>query len=150
MRCCQRAGVPAKRDPCKWADQLAHFVHDRLPYRSVFLWHNVRCMPDDCMGNEQMSASELARKYTDRAIEVVAEIMEGGEDKDRLKAAETLLDRGHGKAAQAIIAVPPSRQQQALLAAFSDDELMAVLSAAKLPKLAPIEAEFTDIDPLLG
>lgn len=97
-----------------------------------------------------MSASELARQHTERAIEVAAEILENGEDKDRLKAADMLLDRGHGKAAQAIIAVPASKQQQAMLAAMSDDELMKVLQAARLPRLAPIEASFTEIDPLLS
>lgn len=97
-----------------------------------------------------MSASELARKHTERAIEVAAEILENGEDKDRLKAADMLLDRGHGKAAQAIIAVPASKQQQAMLAAMSDDELMKVLQHARLPRLAPIDATYQEIDPLLG
>ena len=97
-----------------------------------------------------MSASELARQHTERAIEVLAEVLNEGEDKDRIRAAESLLDRGHGKAAQAIIAVPASKQQQAMLAAMSDDELMKVLQAARLPRLAPIDATFQEIDPLLG
>ena len=40
------------------------------------------------------------------------------EDRDRIRAAESILDRGYGKAAQAIIAVPASRRQAALLASL--------------------------------
>jgi hypothetical protein len=108
------------------------------------------------MRGAPVSASELARLHTDQAIETIAYIMENGiEDKDRLRAAESLLDRGHGKAAQAIIAVPANRQQAAMLAALSDDELMQAIQSTRLPRLAPIEAEFTIVpsstkdDPLL-
>lgn len=98
-----------------------------------------------------MSASELARKHTERAIETLAEVMEDtlNDANHRVAAANSLLDRGHGKAAQAIIAVPASRQQQALLAGMSDDDLMKLLRQATVPRLAPIEATFQEIDPLL-
>jgi hypothetical protein len=71
------------------------------------------------------------------------------ENRDRLRAAESLLDRGHGKASQAIIAVPANRQQAALLAAMSDDELMAILASTKLPRLTQDEADALS-DPLLA
>ena len=78
------------------------------------------------------------------------------ENRERITAANSLLDRGHGKPNQAIIAIPASKQQQALLAALSDDELMAAITQTRLPRLAPIEATFTVVpasakdDPLLG
>lgn len=106
-------------------------------------------------------ADELAREHTERAIAVLAEAMDDpfAETKDRLKAAAELLDRGHGKAAQAIIALPPTRQQARILAAMDDDALMAIVQQP-LPRLsqmrrAPvIEGEFTEVapadDPLLS
>ena len=103
-------------------------------------------------------ADELARHHTERAIATLAEIMEDpiAEDKDRIKAASEILDRGHGKASQAIIAVPATREQRQLLAALSDAELMKRITSTPLPSLAdmrvePIDAEFAEApDPLLG
>lgn len=77
------------------------------------------------------------------------------ENKDRLRAAEAILDRGHGKAAQAIIQVPATLQMQRKLATLTNDELMAIVKGSPLPRLAlpslpsieqepePIDAEFT-------
>lgn len=103
------------------------------------------------------TADALARAHTEKAIETIAEVMNDpfAENKDRLKASETLLDRGHGKPNQAIIAVPGNRQIAALLAQKSDDELMALISGAALPRLGPaIDATYTEVvdqstDPLL-
>ena len=97
------------------------------------------------------TADSLARQHTEKAIEVVVEVMNDpfAENKDRLKAADTILDRGHGKPNQAIIAVPGNRQIAALLAGKSDDELMAILNQTQLPRLAPIDATFIEVDPLL-
>lgn len=104
------------------------------------------------------TASELARDHTERAVETINEIMSDGfeEARDRLRAAEILLDRGHGKAAQAIIAIPASRQLQRALAGKTDDELLQLVNDAPLPRLLggndPIDAEYMEIpvkDPLL-
>lgn len=98
------------------------------------------------------TADTLARRHTEKAIETIALVMDDpfAENKDRLKAAEVLLDRGHGKPNQAIIAVPGNRQIAALLAQKSDDELMALINQSQLPRLAPIDATFTEApDPLL-
>ncbi len=102
-------------------------------------------------------ASKLARDYDTEAIQVIKSIMDDplAEPKDRLKAAEALLDRGHGKAAQAIIAVPASRKVATALAAMTEDELYEVIQSEPLPRLsAPVmDGEFTvdevEIDPLL-
>jgi hypothetical protein len=117
------------------------------------------------------SADELARVHAPRAIELLADTMESAvEDRDRIRAAEALLDRGYGKPAQAIIQVPANRRQAALLAGMSDEDLVAVIEQKQLPRLrqpmitvegakaiarayvgahGPLEDE-TAIDPLLA
>ncbi len=81
---------------------------------------------------------ELAREHGPRALELLADTMESAiEDRDRIRAAEAILDRGYGKASQAIIAVPASRRQAALLASMSDDQLVAVIERKQLPRMAP-------------
>lgn len=99
-------------------------------------------------------ASKLARDHDVEAIKVIKSIMDDPlcEPKDRLKAAMELLDRGHGKAAQAIIAVPANRKMIAELAAMSEDQLYAVIQSEPLPRLgAPvIDVEVEEgPDPLL-
>ena len=81
--------------------------------------------------------SELARARGPKALEVLEEVMTSGlaEDRDRVRAAEALLDRGYGKAAQAIIAIPASRRQRALLATMSDDQLVAIIEKKELPRI---------------
>jgi hypothetical protein len=79
---------------------------------------------------------ELAREHGPRAIELLADTMETAvEDKDRIRAAEAILDRGYGKPSQAIIAIPANRRQAALLAAMSDEALVAVIESKQLPRL---------------
>jgi hypothetical protein len=97
------------------------------------------------------TADSLARQHTEQAIETLVEVMADpfAENRERLTAANSLLDRGHGKPNQAIIAIPGNRQVAALLATKSDDELMALLQAHQLPRLAPIDAVFTEHEPLL-
>ena|ERR1700674_887670 len=97
-------------------------------------------------------ADSLAREHTERAISVIAEVLNDpfAENKDRLKAADSMLDRGHGKPLTATIALPSNHAHRALLAAMSDEELMARIQGATLPRLAPIDAEFAQApDPLL-
>lgn len=105
---------------------------------------------------KRQSADSLARDYTAEAIGVIADVMRDplAEFKDRLRAAEMLVERGHGKATQAIIAIPIARRTSEQLAMMSDEELLERIRETPLPRLAaPVEdAEFTvesDIDPLL-
>jgi hypothetical protein len=87
---------------------------------------------------------ELAREHAPRAIDILADTMESAvEDKDRIRAAEALLDRGYGKPAQAIIQVPANRRQAALLAAMSDEQLVAVIEQKQLPRLQPAQPLIT-------
>jgi len=104
------------------------------------------------MSSFNRNADSLAREHTEQAIDVLAEVMADpfAENRERITAANSLLDRGHGKPNQAVIAVPMDKRQQALLAAMSDDDLMQAIQGARLPRLAPIEAQFSEVpDPLL-
>jgi translation initiation factor IF-2 len=83
---------------------------------------------------------ELAREHAPRAIELLADIMETAvEDRDKIRAAEAILDRGYGKPAQAIIQVPANRRQAALLAGMTDEALVAIIEHKQLPRLAPAQ-----------
>lgn len=99
------------------------------------------------------SADSLAREHTEKAIDTLAEVLTDpfAENKDRIRAAESILDRGHGKAAQAVIQLPASREQARRLAAMSDDDLLEVIQSAELPRLTPIQyaAIADERDPLL-
>lgn len=96
-------------------------------------------------------ADQLARSHTEQAIATLAAIMNNSlsEDKDRIKAADSLLDRGHGKPLAAVIQLPPSKMQLQLLAAAGDDELLEIMRAKPLPRLGhdAIDGEFTESTP---
>jgi hypothetical protein len=97
-------------------------------------------------------ADKLAQEHTERAIETIAGIMNDtfAEDRDRLSAANSILDRGHGKPVSATIQLPVSRQQALALANMSDAELLEGIGAAELPRLAaPIRTVAKAHDPLL-
>ncbi len=69
----------------------------------------------------------IAKLYTRRAVEVLAEVMEDPEANAsaRVNAAEGLLNRGWGKPdVQAVLTVKKS------VADFTDEEIMAILSSA--------------------
>ena len=95
---------------------------------------------------------DQARDYDDEVVGVFAEIMRDpfAENRDRLRAAENLVDRGHGKAVTPI-ALNTGKGLRAQLADMSLEELYAVVQAEPLPTLAaPVQdAEFEEVDPLL-
>jgi translation initiation factor IF-2 len=92
---------------------------------------------------------DLAREHAPDAIGVLVEEMQNAvESRDRIRAAEAVLDRGYGKPSQAIIQVPANRRQAALLAAMSDDALIATIEQKVLPRLGPPQPLIT-VDPLL-
>jgi hypothetical protein len=97
------------------------------------------------------SVDSIARQHTQAAVDTLAEIMNDpwAKDSDRIKAADSILDRGHGKPLAATISLPPSKLALQQLAAMSDDELMEVIKQP-LPRLSapiPIEGEFTEVKP---
>ena len=95
---------------------------------------------------------DQARDYDDEVVGVFAEIMRDpfAENRDRLRAAENLVDRGHGKAITPI-ALNTGKGLRAQLAEMTLDDLYAVVHADPLPSLAaPVQdAEFEEVDPLL-
>jgi len=96
------------------------------------------------------AVDSLARQHTERAIDTIVEVMNDpfAENKDRLKAADSILDRGHGKPLTATIALPSNTAHRAMLAAMSDEELMARITQTQLPRLGAIEAEFSEVVPV--
>lgn len=100
------------------------------------------------------AADSLAREHTEDAVTTIAMVMNDpfAENRDRLRAAEAILDRGHGKPLTATIALPANRQQAAMLAALSDEELMVQIQGAPLPRLIQARLEpvlDAEEDPLL-
>lgn len=92
-------------------------------------------------------ADQLAREHTEAAIQTLAEIMYDGDARtaDRIKAADSILDRGHGKPVQATIMIPADKRTRDALYDMTDEELMTEAKrrmAERLP--APQDAEFID------
>jgi len=96
------------------------------------------------MSQSIKSPDTRARELASKAIETLEDVMENAiKDSDRIKAAETILDRGYGKAAQAVISIPADKQNAALLANLSDEQLVAIIEQKKLPSLAPSQPLIT-------
>jgi hypothetical protein len=91
------------------------------------------------------SIQDLAAVYAPRAIEVLADIMDSDmvEPKDRISAAEKLLNRGHGMPTQAVIVAPAVAAQRSLAAAKTDDELLAIVEAKQLPRMGAAQSMIT-------
>lgn len=98
---------------------------------------------------DKRRADQIARDFTADALSVIVDVMQDplSDPKERLKAAEMLLERGEGKVAQAIIALPASKKMQEQLAALTDEDLYAAVEAQPLPRLgAPAQdAEFEPV-----
>lgn len=81
------------------------------------------------------SADSLARLHTAEAMGLMVQAVRGQipgiKPAERLRAAETILDRGHGKAVQAVISVPSRQAVAARLAAMSDDDLLRIAQNAQ-------------------
>lgn len=101
--------------------------------------------------NRGRRADAIARDHVSEAMEVIRDVMIDplSETKDRLKAAEMIIERGEGKVAQAIIAIPGTKRMAEQYAAMTDDALMDLINASPLPRLgAPaVDAEYEEIVP---
>lgn len=89
------------------------------------------------MSNQEFvgaSADSLARVHMAEAIGTLVSVMRSraSKDSDRLRAAETLLDRGYGKAAQAVVSVPARQVVSRQLAAMTDEQLLAIAAASRV------------------
>lgn len=96
-------------------------------------------------------ADTLAREHTTEAIGAIVDVMRGWDSKpgEVLAAAQALLDRGHGKPTQAIIAIPAEAKAADQLASMSDADLLAAIGAARIARqraLPALETTHTIID----
>lgn len=88
-------------------------------------------------------------------MRILVDVMEDpfAEDKDKIKAADSVLDRGHGKASQALIVLPHVQQFREAAAKLTRADLERIIREAPLPQLRHeselIEAEFEEVDQLL-
>lgn len=89
-----------------------------------------------------MNADTLAREHTVEAIGRIVDVMRDEESKpgEVLSAAQALLDRGHGKPTQAIIAIPVAPRAQDQLAQMSDAELLMAIGAARIARQRALPA----------
>lgn len=83
----------------------------------------------------QANADSLARLHTAEAMGTMVEAMRGHipnpkEAAIRIKAAQAIIDRGHGRAVQAVISVPARQAVAARLAQLDDDSLMRIAVGA--------------------
>lgn len=77
------------------------------------------------------SADSLARLHTAEAVGALVDVMRNGKNAERIRAAELIIDRGHGRAVQAVISVPAKHAIAARLAALDDAALLAIASAGR-------------------
>lgn len=93
-------------------------------------------------------ADQLAREHTEAAIQTLAEIMYDGDAKtaDRIKAADSILDRGHGKPIQATIAIPMEKAARDALYDMTDEDLMAEAKRRMAERMPVIEHQ-PDVSP---
>lgn len=79
------------------------------------------------------TADSLARLHTAEAIGTLVDVMRNGlKDSDRVSAAKEVLDRGHGKAAQAVISIPARQAVAQRLAQLDDSALLAIAAAGRV------------------
>ena len=109
--------------------------------------------------SNQAHADSLARLHTAEAMGIMVKAMRGEihdlKPEARLRAAELILDRGHGRAVQAIISVPARQASAMRLAAMSSSELLRIAARGRgrekggpigcEVKGTPLEGEFTVI-----
>lgn len=74
---------------------------------------------------------QRARDLGDKALDVLEDIMDNTmeETRDRIRAATEILDRGYGKASQAVIAIPAQQRARLAAAAYTTEELDAIIDA---------------------
>jgi hypothetical protein len=102
------------------------------------------------MSDSKTTADRLARAHTSEAIGAIVNVLrsEHTKDADKLRAAELLLDRGHGKATQATITIPAKGAAAQRLAQLSTEKLLEMIEARGgmevLHQRNAIEGEFTE------
>lgn len=80
------------------------------------------------------SADSLSRLYTAESIGLLVQVVRGeveSKTNERIRAAEILLDRGHGRATQAVVSIPARQAVSAALASMSEEALMRIALRAQ-------------------
>lgn len=113
-----------------------------LPFRRAARY--IRAMTQEFL---QATAESLSRAHTKEAIGAVVEILR---DKsafpgDRLKAAQILLDRGHGKPTNVTVSVPAKRATAQQLINMTEADLLAIIASRQ--RNAPTEDSSTTQTP---
>lgn len=104
-----------------------------------------------------LDVAQLSRVHTREMVDVIHEIAINGDEKasDRLRAANMMLDRGHGAVTQSVIQIPAERQRRIEEAKFTDAQLEHVIKTS--PEFLALqavaeEAQYVEpeLDPLLA
>lgn len=97
------------------------------------------------------TADTLARLHTAEAIGTLVQVMRDktAKPRERVDAANSLLDRGHGRAVQATIAVPARQAMANRLASMDDSALLAIAAAARAARGGSTPGEGPDGTPAL-
>lgn len=92
-------------------------------------------MPEPITTLIPAGADSLSRLYTAEAIGYAVQLVRGeipdAKPNERLRAAELLLDRGHGRATQAVVSIPARQAASAALASLSEEALMRIALRAQ-------------------
>jgi hypothetical protein len=91
----------------------------------------------------QATAESLARLHTKEAIGAAVEILRDKSQfaADRLKAAQMILDRGHGKPTSVTVSVPAKRATAQQLINMTEEQLLAIIASRQ--RNAPTEDSAT-------
>ena len=89
----------------------------------------------------------LAKLHAKEALSVQVEIMRDPDVKPeiRLKAADSVLDRGVGRPSRAVVYVPAKQRTAAQLASMSDEQLLALAAQARAQQAQAAEQEASEM-----
>ena len=79
----------------------------------------------------QATAESLARAHTKEAIGAAVDVLrdKSAFPSDRLKAAQLILDRGHGKPTSVTVSVPAKRATAQQLVNMTEADLLAIIAS---------------------
>jgi hypothetical protein len=106
------------------------------------------------MSDSKTTADRLARAHTGEAMGWILEVGRSSlsKDADRLRAAQLILEMGHGKPTQAVISIPAKGAAAQRLAQYSTDKLLEMIEARggmeALIQRNAIDGEFAEVPTL--
>lgn len=98
-----------------------------------------------------LDVAQLARVHTREMIDVIHEIASDPTEKagDRLRAANMMLDRGHGTPTQSIIQIPAERQRRIEDSKYTTAQLERIVMASpefQALQREAVDAEYQEVD----